>query len=89
MPTPTPCHPVSWQDEACVMHDPDEGVRPDGTIVSGARRDRVPVAFEPVIVAALDDVRATDNDIALYFDLVSELMLDEASKVDQDHAEGE
>jgi predicted nucleotidyltransferase len=48
------------------MHDPDEGVRPDGTIVTGARRDRVPVAFEPIVVAALDDVRAVDRDVALY-----------------------
>lgn len=48
------------------MHDPDEGVGPDGSIVTGARRESVPVAFEPVIVAAADGVRAVGGDITLY-----------------------
>jgi uncharacterized protein len=38
--------------------DPEEGVGPDGTIVTGARRDRVPAAFEPLVQAA---VEATDG----------------------------
>jgi uncharacterized protein len=48
------------------MHDPDEGVGPDGTILTGARRERVPVAFEPIIAAAVDGVRALSSDVALY-----------------------
>jgi hypothetical protein len=48
------------------MHDPDEGVGPDGTILTGARRERVPVAFEPIIAAAVDGIRAISSDVALY-----------------------
>ena len=39
------------------MVDPDEGVAPDGTIVTGARRERVPPVFEPVIEAAVEATR--------------------------------
>jgi uncharacterized protein len=35
------------------MADPGEGVAPDGTIRTGARRDRVPAIFEPVLAAAV------------------------------------
>lgn len=35
------------------MADPDEGVAADGTIRTGARRDRVPAAIEPVLAARL------------------------------------
>jgi nucleotidyltransferase-like protein len=35
------------------MADPDEGVADDGTIRTGARRDRVPAAFEPVLADAV------------------------------------
>jgi hypothetical protein len=35
------------------MADPDEGVGPDGTIRTGARRDRVPALFEPVLADAI------------------------------------
>ncbi|HUB41677.1 MAG TPA: nucleotidyltransferase domain-containing protein [Streptosporangiaceae bacterium] len=35
------------------MADPDEGVAADGTIRTGARRDRVPAAFEPVLADAI------------------------------------
>lgn len=38
------------------MRDPDEGVGPDGTIVTGVSRERVPAAFEPVLAAASDAV---------------------------------
>lgn len=34
------------------MADPDEGLAPDGTIRTGARRDRVPALFEPVLTDA-------------------------------------
>jgi hypothetical protein len=48
------------------VRDPDEGVGPDGTIVTGARRDRVPAAFEPVVRAAVTDVGTVDNSVQLY-----------------------
>jgi hypothetical protein len=35
------------------MADPDEGVAADGTIRTGARRDRVPAIFEPVLTDAV------------------------------------
>ena len=35
------------------MADPDEGVAADGTIRTGAHRDRVPAAFEPVLTDAV------------------------------------
>ena len=34
------------------MADPGEGVAADGTIRTGARRDRVPAVFEPVLADA-------------------------------------
>lgn len=34
------------------MADPEEGMAADGTIRTGARRDRVPAAFEPVLADA-------------------------------------
>lgn len=45
------------------MHDPGEGVAPDGTIVTGVSRERVPAAFEPVLAAATE---AVGDDVALY-----------------------
>jgi uncharacterized protein len=48
------------------VRDPDEGVRPDGTIVTGAQRERVPVAFEPVIRAAAAEVGAVGSHVQLY-----------------------
>lgn len=44
------------------MADPHEGVAADGTIRTGARRDRVPATFEPVLtdaVTLLAEVRAS------------------------------
>ena len=38
------------------MADPREGVTPDGLIVTGARRDRVPPAYEPVLAYVLGRV---------------------------------
>lgn len=46
-----------------VVADPDEGVEADGTIRTGARRDRVPRLFEPVLAAAVD---ALSGDASLY-----------------------
>lgn len=45
------------------MHDPLEGVTPDGYIKTGAHRDRVPASFEPVLDAA---ARAVDAAVSLY-----------------------
>jgi hypothetical protein len=45
------------------VRDPEEGVAPDGTIVTGAARDRVPATFEPVLAAA---VEAVGSEVALY-----------------------
>ncbi|HET9656599.1 MAG TPA: hypothetical protein VFP72_14675 [Kineosporiaceae bacterium] len=42
-----------------MTRDPWEGVAPDGTIVTGAARTRVPAAFEPVLAAVLEAVRPT------------------------------
>ncbi|MGY0541030.1 nucleotidyltransferase domain-containing protein [Nocardioides sp. YJ-D4] len=38
------------------MADPREGVTPEGLIVTGARRDRVPAAYEPVLAYVLGRV---------------------------------
>lgn len=38
------------------MADPREGVTPDGLIVTGARRDRVPSGYEPVLAYVLGRV---------------------------------
>jgi Nucleotidyltransferase domain len=44
--------------------DPDEGVAADGTIRTGARRDRVPAAFEPVLADAV--ALACESGASLY-----------------------
>ena len=36
------------------MLDPEEGLNPDGTIRTGARRDQVPAEFEPVLISAVE-----------------------------------
>jgi uncharacterized protein len=48
------------------VHDPWEGVSPAGSIVTGARRDRVPADFEPVLAAARDRVSSRDEQASLY-----------------------
>ncbi len=52
---------VRWRravvSAAATMRDPDEGLSESGMIVTGARRERVPPAFEPVVEAAGDHVR--------------------------------
>ncbi|MCP4307425.1 MAG: hypothetical protein GY788_21645 [bacterium] len=47
------------------MHDPNEGITPDGTIITGASRARVASAFEPVIDAAIS-ATARHPDVSLY-----------------------
>jgi hypothetical protein len=46
------------------MADPDEGVAADGTIRTGAHRDQVPSAFEPVLADAV--AFAGDSGASLY-----------------------
>lgn len=48
------------------MRDPQEGVSPSGAIVTGARRDRVPSHFEPVLAAASDLIAARDERTSVY-----------------------
>ena len=66
--------PSSWLSDEAVrpgnrglpVRDPDEGVGPGGTIMTGARRDRVPAAFEPVVSAAVTAVEAAGGGVQLY-----------------------
>jgi predicted nucleotidyltransferase len=46
--------------------DPDEGVAPDGTIRTGARRDRVPALFEPVLTDAIAFSRESGASLYVY-----------------------
>ena len=48
------------------MRDPTEGLTATGTIVTGARRDRVPAPFEPVLARAGSAVRAAYPSGSLY-----------------------
>ncbi len=51
------------------VFDPEEGLAPDGTIRTGARRDRVPAEFEPVLasaVAAFGEVSDKHSELHLY-----------------------
>lgn len=46
------------------MRDPREGLNADGTIRTGARRDRVPTAFEPIISAVVEAFGDVADDTA-------------------------
>lgn len=48
------------------MADPDEGVRQDGTIRTGARRERMPALFEPVVTDAVALADVTTASLYLY-----------------------
>lgn len=48
------------------MADPDEGVAADGTIRTGARRDRVPAAFAPVLADAVALVDGSGASLYVY-----------------------
>jgi Nucleotidyltransferase domain len=48
------------------MADPEEGVAADGTIQTGARRDRVPAAFEPVLADAVAFAGGTGASLYVY-----------------------
>jgi uncharacterized protein len=48
------------------MSDPGEGVAADGTIRTGARRDRVPALFEPVLTDAIGFVDQERSSLYVY-----------------------
>ena len=48
------------------MHDPLEGITPDGLIVTGASPDHIASSFKPVLDAATNAVRAAGDDVSLY-----------------------
>lgn len=48
------------------MSDPDEGVAPDGTITTGARRNSVPASFAPVLRDAIERVSTTSASLYVY-----------------------
>ena len=48
------------------MYDQYEGISPEGVIVTGARRDRVPQQFEPVLSAVADQLSDLAADVSLY-----------------------
>ena len=48
------------------MADTMEGVAPDGTITTGARRDRVSATFEPVLRDAIDWVQGSTSSLYVY-----------------------
>jgi len=52
--------------EATPVRDPLEGVSANGTIVTGAQRDRLPAEFEPVLLEATRLVRESEANASLY-----------------------
>jgi hypothetical protein len=48
------------------MRDPAEGISPKGVIVTGARRECVPQAFERVLSAVADELSAMAGEVSLY-----------------------
>jgi hypothetical protein len=46
--------------------DPDEGVAADGTIRTGARRDKVPATFEPVLADAVAMIGRAEASLYVY-----------------------
>ena len=48
------------------MADPGEGVAADGTIRTGAHRDRVPAIFEPVMADAVAFLRPSGASLYVY-----------------------
>jgi uncharacterized protein len=62
--------------------DPDEGVAADGTIRSGARRDRVPALFEPVLADAVAQLGASGASLYVYGSVANGTARPGASDVD-------
>src|SRR5207237_3342462 len=59
-------HPLPRPSLSAPMADPDEGVAADGTIRTGARRDRVPAIFEPVMTDAVAFLRESGASLSVY-----------------------
>ena len=53
------------------MADPYEGIAPDGTIQTGARRDRVPAIFEPVLADAVTLLGPSEASLYVYGSVVT------------------
>jgi uncharacterized protein len=49
-----------------VDHDPLEGVRPDGTITTGAQRDKLSTRFRPVLEKAVEHLGSVEGAHSLY-----------------------
>jgi len=64
------------------MADPDEGVAADGTIRTGARRDRVPAAFEPVLADAVAFVGDSGASLYVYGSVATGTVRPGSSDVD-------
>jgi uncharacterized protein len=68
-----------WVD---AVADPREGVAADGTIRTGARRDRVPAAFEPVLADAVAFARGSGASLYVYGSVATGTVRPGASDVD-------
>jgi uncharacterized protein len=64
------------------MADPDEGVAADGTIRTGARRDRVPAAFEPVLADAVAFTSGSPASLYVYGSVATGAVRPGSSDVD-------
>jgi uncharacterized protein len=64
------------------MTDPDEGVAADGTIRTGAHRDRVPAAFEPVLADAVALVGGSGASLYVYGSVATGTVRPGSSDVD-------
>jgi uncharacterized protein len=62
--------------------DPEEGVAADGTIRTGARRDRVPAAFEPVLADAVASLRGSGAALYVYGSVATGTVHPRSSDVD-------
>jgi predicted nucleotidyltransferase len=62
--------------------DPGEGVAEDGTIRTGARRDRVPAAFEPVLADAVALTGGSGASLYVYGSVASGAVRPGSSDVD-------
>jgi len=62
--------------------DPGEGVAADGTIRTGARRDRVPAAFEPVLADAVAAGREPGASLYVYGSVANGTVVPGSSDVD-------
>jgi len=64
------------------MADPDEGVAADGTIRTGAHRDRVPAAFEPLLADAVAFLGGSGASLYVYGSVAAGTVRPGSSDVD-------